>query len=1281
SETAAITVTAVNDAPLADNASFTINEDNTYTFNLADFNYSDIDGDPFANIRITALPAAGTLYLNGVSISLNAVITAAEINANELVYIPAANASGNNYAQFNFQVSDGTTYSNAYTININVTAVNDAPVVSNAIANQNITAGVESSFQFASNTFSDVEGDSFTYSATRGDDNPLDSFISFNAGTRTFSFDPNLSSVGNYSVKVIATDSHGAANSTTFNFIIANPSDGNDGTDGANQLVGTSNADTIYGFGENDTVNGGLGDDTIYGGQGDDILIGGYGGDTINGGEGNDIIYADDQSFDPKSIAGSVLWLDASDRSVVTLDTNGKVITWADKSTLGGQDATQSNASYRPDYINVNNFNGRNAISFDGVNDYLEKVGALLNTQITADFTLYLVVNETVNQTANNVGYFATDNQPGEYGFTAYRSNQTWGTGYKFITKGTNAWTSDFINTSNTIENDASILNMTRFNNGSNMVIYEDGSSIGTDTGSGNIQWGSGTNTFTIGRKRWDTNSHNDVDIGEIILYNNDLSAANRALVDMYLSYKYGINVGGLGAYGVDHLTGNSGADQFIWTNMSHSGVGDGNRDIITDFSGSGADGDTINIEGVANSLVFNYGDGFIGNGYASSYYYQSGLNTILSIDFGGDKTADMEIQLSNTNINLTDSDVIVDTPTQNGTSGNDVLNGTASADIIYGRAGNDTINGNDGNDILQGHAGDDVISGGRGDDLLIGNDGNDILIGGFGGDTINGGAGNDIIYADNQRFSNAQTGMKLWLDGSDINANGTAFTNNTSVTTWYDKSGNNYNATAIGTVTYQATTNTINGRSVLTMNGDNVPKDYLQLAATTGTMGLTNSDYEVYIIAKTADSDIQFLISSTSLEDYEIHLNGGIGARAISDDHPSEYADIGASLAYTNGNAHLFSMKVNANQTYVGVNGVYAGPTATSNSARSAENANLRLGIRGDNTYDFDGQMAEVLIFQGTMTSANRAIVEEYLAYKYNVNLSGQSLGVDQLTGGTGNDTFIWTNASYSSATTSDQITDFKLNGDADKIELQFDETLYLRGDTGASATWGTQAGQMLWFDNGGQAKIQIDWGGDGVADFGIQLNNIVDASNLSSADFIFHKVVGTNNADTLTGGALDDVLNGAGGNDLLNGGAGADILLGGDGDDILILDLNDLTAASRIDGGAGTNDILRFDGSNQTLDLHANTTYNPIINIERIDLDPGNNTLTLDEADVAALSSTLYINGNDANDIVNVAKAGVTDWTDNGTTLINSITYHHYSLAGTNLYVQDGVTIHLNV
>ncbi|NCX38322.1 MAG: tandem-95 repeat protein, partial [Actinobacteria bacterium] len=130
-----ITITAVNDAPTSTDDSVTTAEDTAVVLSATDFgSYTDIEGTDLNKIKITSLPAAGTLQYNSSgstwdSVTLNQEITAADIVAGKLRFTPAANANGSPYTTLQFKVSDGTDYStSAYTLTVNVTAVNDAPV-------------------------------------------------------------------------------------------------------------------------------------------------------------------------------------------------------------------------------------------------------------------------------------------------------------------------------------------------------------------------------------------------------------------------------------------------------------------------------------------------------------------------------------------------------------------------------------------------------------------------------------------------------------------------------------------------------------------------------------------------------------------------------------------------------------------------------------------------------------------------------------------------------------------------------------------------------------------------------------------------------------------------------------------------------------------------------------------------------------------------------------------------------------------------------------------------
>jgi len=118
----------------------------------------------------------------------------------------------------------GATGSQSFSIS--VTDPNDAPTVAKAIANRSATEDAAFSFTFAADTFDDVDiGDTLTYAATLADSSPLPSWLSFAAGTRTFTGLPANGDVGTITVKVTATDTHLASVSDLFDITVLNAND------------------------------------------------------------------------------------------------------------------------------------------------------------------------------------------------------------------------------------------------------------------------------------------------------------------------------------------------------------------------------------------------------------------------------------------------------------------------------------------------------------------------------------------------------------------------------------------------------------------------------------------------------------------------------------------------------------------------------------------------------------------------------------------------------------------------------------------------------------------------------------------------------------------------------------------------------------------------------------------------------------------------------------------------------------------------------------------------
>jgi len=154
--TVTLTVTAVNDVPVANGQTVTTNEDTALPITLTG---SDVDDNPLT-YSIVASPGQGTL---------SGTIPA-------LTYTPAANYNGAD--SFTFKVNDGTVDSNTATVSITVTAVNDAPVADA----QSVTTA-EDTAKAITLTGSDVDGNPLTFAVVG---NPAHGALSGTAPALTY---------------------------------------------------------------------------------------------------------------------------------------------------------------------------------------------------------------------------------------------------------------------------------------------------------------------------------------------------------------------------------------------------------------------------------------------------------------------------------------------------------------------------------------------------------------------------------------------------------------------------------------------------------------------------------------------------------------------------------------------------------------------------------------------------------------------------------------------------------------------------------------------------------------------------------------------------------------------------------------------------------------------------------------------------------------------------------------------------------------------------------------
>ncbi|EKD51219.1 MAG: calcium-binding RTX family protein, partial [uncultured bacterium] len=185
--TVTLSLTAVNDAPLAQNSTASVDSGATVTIDLE---ASDVDGDSLT-YQITTQPTHGT-------------VSAFSSTNGTLTYTPESGYAGSDTIKF--KVKDGSVWSSVATVSLTVSdAVNQPPVVS-AGADRQVPAGARVPLKA---TASDDDGDTLTYlwTQTSGSQVALSSADSRNA---SFVAEDSLSGT-TLSFQVAVTDGTDAA--------------------------------------------------------------------------------------------------------------------------------------------------------------------------------------------------------------------------------------------------------------------------------------------------------------------------------------------------------------------------------------------------------------------------------------------------------------------------------------------------------------------------------------------------------------------------------------------------------------------------------------------------------------------------------------------------------------------------------------------------------------------------------------------------------------------------------------------------------------------------------------------------------------------------------------------------------------------------------------------------------------------------------------------------------------------------------------------------------------
>lgn len=188
-----LSVTAVNDAPvvaiaLVDRSSV---EDTAIDFTVPAGSFADVDNATLTYAATLATGAALPSWL-----SFNAA-------TQRFTGTPPANFNG--FIDVRVTASDGV-LSASDDFRLNVTAVNDAPILTNALADRSSAEDTAIDFTVPAGSFTDVDNATLAYAATLATGAALPSWLSFNAATQRFTGTPPANFNGFTDVRVTASD-------------------------------------------------------------------------------------------------------------------------------------------------------------------------------------------------------------------------------------------------------------------------------------------------------------------------------------------------------------------------------------------------------------------------------------------------------------------------------------------------------------------------------------------------------------------------------------------------------------------------------------------------------------------------------------------------------------------------------------------------------------------------------------------------------------------------------------------------------------------------------------------------------------------------------------------------------------------------------------------------------------------------------------------------------------------------------------------------------------------
>ena len=217
-----------------------------------------------------------------------------------------------------------------------------------------------------------------------------------------------------------------------------------------------------------------------------------------------------------------------------------------------------------------------------------------------------------------------------------------------------------------------------------------------------------------------------------------------------------------------------------------------------------------------------------------------------------------------------------------------------------------------------------------------------------------------------------------LWLDGSDVNGNGTTLADQTTITQWIDKSGNNRSTTLTGTIKYNAAYK--NGNATLSFSPENSSSVATSIAIAVG-----NDDYTLMAVWKITYATTVVVMA---LGPNSSSPSGGLGYNSSGGYNFFEWGvqDSFYSSGLIGYVIHIGTRTGGVRRVFI--NGNIA-PSGTSD-LQNITDTSVTIG-NGDYMVGFPsitGEICELAIFNGTITQPIRQQLEGYFSKKWSIPL-----------------------------------------------------------------------------------------------------------------------------------------------------------------------------------------------------------------------------------------------------------------------------------------------------